>query len=95
MANELTTSNKSSLAVLNKAKSLLNITNSLLKKEDNQLQNDDWIYRLWKWAYENTIPKLHYNKECEIWEGLPRDKEELLNLEKLNLSYYNFIELPK
>lgn len=105
MAKELTISNKSSLAVLNKAKSLLNITNSLLKKE-NKLQNDDWIYKLWKWADENNIPDLEWVEEelqyetniwglewteedlqannnicySGYWKGIPRDRENLLNL---------------
>jgi len=66
------------------------------------LSNDDrWIYRLWKWADRNNIPDLEWvedkNSNKGYWRGLPRDKEKLLSLTELNLSFNHnpITRLPK
>jgi len=70
-SNQLTSTNKNAKVALRKSKSLLNITNQILsKKEDNK-----WIEEFWKWADENEIDN----------KTLPRNKTDLLNLKKLEL----------
>jgi len=66
------------------------------------LSNDDrWIYRLWEWADKNNIPDLEWiedkNSNKGYWRGLPRDKEKLLSLTELNLSFNHnpIARLPK
>lgn len=64
-----------------------------------------WISELYQWADENNIPELEYyedlweedNRELidyGFWAGLPRDRDVLLNLEELNLSWHNCLEIP-
>jgi len=94
MNKNLTTTNQNAKLALNKSKSLLNLTNSLLaKQESNQLVKDDWMERLWKWADKNRIPDPDTEKgrwfddKHETWDkGIPREKVRLLNLLDLNLS---------
>ena len=86
MNNDLTTTNQNAKLALNKSKSLLNITNSLLaKQKGKQLAKDDWIERLWTWASKNYIPDFGAEKgrwfddKHETWDkGIPRDKTRLL-----------------
>ena len=42
----------------------------------------NWMQRLWKWADNNDI-------------SLPRDRDKLIGLKKLNLEHYQLTELPK
>lgn len=94
MNNNLITTNQNAKLALCKSKSLLNITKSLLaKQETNLLVEDDWIERLWKWANKNYIPDLGAEKgrwfddKHETWDnGIPREKTRLLNLLELDLS---------
>jgi len=64
-----------------------------------------WISELYKWADDNNIPELEYYEDIYeddngelvdygFWVGLPRDSDILLNLEELNLSWHNCIEIP-
>ena len=48
----------------------------------SNLENDSWIEKLWEWADENNIE-------------LPKDKDELLNLKELDLSYNELKELKE
>jgi len=41
-----------------------------------------WMQRLWKWADNNDI-------------SLPRDRDKLIGLKKLDLGHYNLTKLPK
>jgi hypothetical protein len=58
-----------------------------------------------RWVDENHIPELQYVKGSALddngehlfegfWIGLPRDKEALLNLEELDLSWHSCTEIP-
>lgn len=85
MNNNLITTNQNAKLALCKSKSLLNITKSLLaKQESNQLVEDNWIERLWKWANENNIPDYK----------IPRNKEKLLSLNFLDLNRQQISEIP-
>ena len=42
----------------------------------------NWMQRLWKWADNNDI-------------SLPRDRDKLIGLKKLDLGHYNLTKLPK
>jgi len=100
MAKKLPTPTQNSKVVLNRARKLINITNKILSKENRKDQDDNWIYRLWKWADENGIPDLEWVEnnnydEGGYWRGLPRDKKKLLNLTKLNLSKNKLTKLSK
>jgi Leucine-rich repeat (LRR) protein len=64
-----------------------------------------WIIELYKWAGDNNIPELHSYEDiveedngelvdCGFRSGLPRDIDVLLNLEELNLSGHNCLEIP-
>jgi Leucine-rich repeat (LRR) protein len=64
-----------------------------------------WISELFQWADDNNIPELQYYEDiweeddgelidCSFWVGLPREREVLLNLEDLNLSWHNCCEIP-
>lgn len=94
MINNQNNTNQNAKVALNKAKNLLNITKTLLvKQENNQLVEDNWIERLWKWADENNIPDPDAEKgrwfddKNETWgKGIPREKTRLLNLLELNLT---------
>jgi Leucine-rich repeat (LRR) protein len=55
---------------------------------------DKWMQRLWLWADENGIPPAQYTADGKYFEGLPRNKKELLELKFLNLSENNLKELP-
>ena len=101
MAKKLPTPTQNSKVVLNRARKLINITNKILSKKNSlTLQDDSWIYRLWKWADENNIPDLEWIEdehfeEGGYWRGLPRDKEKLLSLTELDLRKNQLTELPK
>ena len=59
----------------------------LLSKNDkmNKLYIEDWIINLWDWADKNNIPE----------DLIPRDKEDLLQLERLNFHNYSINMVPK
>lgn len=65
-----------------------------------------WINELYQWADDNNIPELQYYEDIYeedngelvdhgFWVGLPRDSHILLNLDELNLSWHNCIEIPE
>jgi len=68
--------------VLKRSNSSLRITNKILSTSvkfiNNSIAKQDevWIETLWKWADDNAISK----------NLIPRQKYELINLEKLNLN---------
>jgi len=47
--------------------------------------DESWMEVLWKWADDN----------CEYAEALPRDRDGLVNLTLLNLSFNQLTEVPK
>ena len=82
MAKLLTTDTKNSEVALSKTKNLLKfIKNILTKKNSNDLEDYSWIEKLWEWADKSNIK-------------LPKDKNELLNLTKLDLGFNHLTELP-
>lgn len=56
MDKSLVATNQSAKAALSKSKKLLNITNEILEKKD-----EEWTKKLWAWADENDIPDLFIN----------------------------------
>ncbi|MBP9616470.1 DUF1566 domain-containing protein [Aliarcobacter cryaerophilus] len=85
MINNQNNTNQNAKVALNKAKNLLNITKTLLvKQENNQLVEDNWIERLWKWANENNIPD----------HKIPRNKDKLLSLRFLDFNRQQISEIP-
>ena len=102
MSRDITVYNQNSKLTLDKTKSLLKITNNILtKKTSKDLADYSWIDRLWRWADENNIPDLQWvenylYKIGGYWEGIPRDKNKLLNLKSITLyDNYNLTELPE
>jgi hypothetical protein len=73
MNNKLITTNKNNNQVLVKSKNLLDITNKILLKND-----DNWIKILFKWAdeFENSIL------------SFPKNKKELLEFKSLKVEFY-------
>jgi len=84
MKQDLIITTQNSKTLLDKAKSLVNITNKILEKNKNELVDDSWIDRLWRWADENDISD----------DELPRDKEKLLNMKILSLEFLECVKLP-
>jgi len=63
--------------------------NGKLMSLEMKVQNEEWIERLWEWADKNNIPDLKWIKDEEFriggyWNGIPRDKEKILNLTDIN-----------
>ena len=76
--------------------------NILEKKKKSELIDEGWIVRLWEWADYNNISDYKYVKNDYIddeeegyFVGLPRNKDDLLNLTELDLSRNQFSEIPK
>jgi hypothetical protein len=78
----------------------------LTKKQDKLDFEDLWIDELFRWADDNNVPELQYIENDTLWDngersiegfwvGLPRDREVLLNLEDLDLSWHSCSEIPK
>ncbi len=78
----------------------------MIKKQEKLNLDDSWIDELFEWADNNNIPELQYiedNTLCDdvkhktqgFWVGLPRDKETLVNLEELDLSWHSCSAIPK
>jgi len=90
-----------STLVLSKAKSLINITNKILNTKNNLLDNT-WTVRLWRWADKNNIPDLYYDEDLGIPEvdnlksprGIPRKEENLFALTSLAMMSKNLNNLP-
>ena len=76
--NLITTSQNAKIA-LSKSRKLLDLTNKILEKED-----DEWLERLWKWADENSISA----------KDIPRDKKNLLKIKSLTLEYLDAAVIP-
>ena len=64
-----------------------------------------WINELFQWADNNHIPELQYYEDLwdegndewidhGFWIGLPRNKEALLSLEELDLSWHSCSQIP-
>ena len=78
----------------------------MIKNQDKLDFDDTWIDELFQWADNNNIPELQYIEDdtlCDdgefpiqgFWIGLPRDRDVLVNLEELDLSWHNCCEIPK
>lgn len=73
---------------------------------DSADRDASWIDELFQWADENNIPELQYIEGHEVnedgegqfeegfWIGLPRDKNTLLTLGELDLSWHGCTEMP-
>jgi Leucine-rich repeat (LRR) protein len=86
---------------LRKAKSLIGTTDRILAKRETRLatSDDGWIQRLWDWADENNVPDRTWvaregRPSGGYWTGLPREKEQLLNLTVLDLRSLKLTTLP-
>lgn len=71
------------------------------------MKNKDWTESLFKWGDDN-IPDLYFVEGDDdftdedgtpyfegFWTGLPRDKDTLLSLEALDLSWHGVSEIPE
>jgi hypothetical protein len=78
----------------------------LTKKQDKLDGDDSWIDELFQWADNNNIPELQFIDDDTLcgdgerkiegfWVGLPRNREVLVNLEELDLSWHSCSEIPK
>lgn len=78
----------------------------MIKKQDKLDFDDSWIDELFQWADNNNIPELQYIEDDTMcgdgerpiegfWVGLPRDRDVLVNLEELDLSWHSCCEIPK
>ena len=87
MANKnLPTIKQSTEVALSRANTLMDVADKILAKQSTDLSVDEsWMERLWQWADDNGIDD----------KTLPRDREELVNLTRLNLYGNQLIELPK
>jgi Leucine-rich repeat (LRR) protein len=86
MNKNLPTIRENSAITLSKTKDLMSITNKILaKKGELALTDDSWMQRLWDWADENNINE----------EKIPRNKEDLVNMTGLYLSFNELTEIPK
>jgi len=90
MNKELTIVKKDTKLLLAKTKKQIDFAKEILQKK-NEILDDDWIKKLWKWADENYIPKMKWidskNEYTGIngyWRGLPRNKENILNFVSTN-----------
>ena len=97
MAKELTTRENTDVA-LSKSKSFMGIIKNIFNNKV-VIDDDSWMQRLWDWADENDISDLEWvdNKNYDdggYWEGLSRNKENLLKIKKLNLGFSNITYLP-
>ena len=82
--NQLTTTRSTDI-ILGRSKSLLKITKKILSNtSSNALVDESWMENLWEWADENEIDE----------EILPRDKETLCEMTKLEIMYYKISTLP-
>ena len=72
----------------------------LIEKQNSDLIDESWMERLWAWADENNIPDYKWTEDINYknsgyWEGLPRDRENLLKLTELDLWEYTIDSIPK
>jgi len=78
----------------------------LINKQEKLDFDDSWIDELFQWADNNNIPELQFievdflcsdgERPSEgYWVGLPRNREVLVNLEELDLSWHSCSEIPK
>jgi Leucine-rich repeat (LRR) protein len=78
----------------------------LINKQDKLDFDDSWIDELFHWADNNNIPELQFIEDDTLcgdgerpiegfWVGLPRNREVLVNLEELDLSWHSCSEIPK
>jgi len=98
MAKELTSRENTDVG-LSKSKSFMGIIKNIFNNKII-LDNDSWMQRLWDWADENDVPDYSWIEDDEYdeggyWQGFPRDREILLNLEGLILDEIKLIKLPK
>jgi len=76
---------------------MLKSMSRFLKWEVDSLADigEEWIMRLWQWADAYNVPDLRtYGLSGANGVGLPRRREELLNMSVLNLSGMNLDKLP-
>lgn len=81
MKKDLLRINQNSKLALNKAKSMIAITDKILLDKNN-----DWIDRLIIWGQNNIIQERTY---------FPKTKNELINITKLSLRWNRLKEIPK
>ena len=86
MKKNLTT-NKNSKLALKKSKNLMNMADKILARNNSKDLDDDegWMQRLWDWAVENDISS----------EIIPKEAEELLALEEINLNGKGLNDIPR
>lgn len=94
MDKNIVSTNQDAKLILSKSRSLLNITNKLFERKKN-----DWIERLFVWADKNKIPNYEWINDNDFdeggyYNGIPRDKDKLLNLKILRLHDLNIVKLP-
>jgi len=98
MKDNLPSIKQNSQVVLQKTKSLIALSNKILSNQKYELENEDWMERLWQWADENSIEDLEQTinklgEECIT--GLPKNRKDLLRLTQLDLGGYDLQTLPK
>lgn len=94
MTYDLTTTNQNAKLALVKSKNLLNITNIILAKKEDQ-----WVNKLFQWADENCIPNYEWVEDKDFdeggyYNGIPRDENTLLSLKILRLNDLHIEQLP-
>jgi len=85
MKKNLPTIRQSTEVALSRANTLMDVADKILAKQSTDLVDESWMERLWQWADDNHIDD----------EILPRNKERLVNLTKLELAGAQLTELPK
>ena len=98
------TKNTSVASVLKRSNNLVRATQAVLQrakvaKEIAVAEDDSWVEHLFAWADENKVPELNHivhswRSDGGFWHGLPRSKDELLRLSKLNLSDCGLENIP-
>ena len=78
----LPTIKQSTEVALSRANTLMDMADKILAKQSTDLVDESWMDRLWKWADDNDI-------------SLPRDRDKLIGLKKLDLGHYNLTKLPE
>jgi Leucine-rich repeat (LRR) protein len=80
MSNDLITTNQNAKLVLEKSKTLIDVTKKILQKKD-----EAWIEKIFAWSDQNIIQPSTY---------FPKNKDDLLRMKNLSLRWNRLTSLP-